>query len=243
MKKIVMTMITLAVAQHALAYEKCAIRMQNTASYHLAEKLNIPVQQTQIIRFEMGSWTKALQNNTGSATVAINDRHYTKYFKVFGLQINDTNDCKVTKLVEIAKENISSHIRQAEKYKRIISDFGYDYNSDAETTWQVFYSKAPVAADTPLEQVKVAIGSGDRKVSKWSQDDIAEMFDHYTNDSNGSHEQVWEYKRLYKTMLKDFKEVQAYEVEAERGDEVYIYLVGRHADGQLIGLKTYAIRS
>lgn len=71
----------------------------------MAQHLVIPVQTVAVLKVLPGRWTKSMLNNSGYGTVKVTaqnseDEEAVRDYEVFGKQIDDSADCRITGVVE-----------------------------------------------------------------------------------------------------------------------------------------------
>lgn len=108
MRKIFLFLLVFAgTSPSALAEDTlCMIRQKNAAGYALAQKLGVPLQGAEILKFEYIAWTKEESHNIGTdrITVRLNDRSgrpLTKIYEVSAKQIRASDNCNIVDVVEI----------------------------------------------------------------------------------------------------------------------------------------------
>ncbi len=236
--KIAMALVGLILSSStASAFELCQTKMENAAMYHMAQELGRSLKDAKLIRFEMGGWTEAMGNNSGSATATVRFFSKSYYVRISGKQIDTSSDCEVTQVVQVKADTLDPIALQAEKYKVAIGEALY--MSEGDDTWKIFYSRESVDENFSEESLRQVLRSGDRPISVWSHKETIETLDFYANENPYENEnEAYAYKRLKELLLKDFKEVRILKVGEEDSGTLYLYLVGRTADGRLVGLYT-----
>lgn len=104
MKKIfaAVLVVSSALSYSAMAFEPCATKQRNAASFELAQTLGVPVQGASVVSFKQGLWTEMTGGNTGWAQVTVRagnrvNRAITiETYVVRAMQIDDTSDCEIT---------------------------------------------------------------------------------------------------------------------------------------------------
>ncbi len=226
----------------ASADEVCSIKMENAAVYTYAQQLGRSVLDVEVLRFEMGIWTEAIADNTGSAQVDLAVGKNRGYFEVSAKQIGDSSDCEPTGVTSVDVSSIDSAVLQAEKYKHAIKRARHYSESDAE--WSVFYSRDTVGEKFPLDEVKIALKSGDLPVEVMNHKEVLEFLDGYINDDHQQDdEERYAYRRLKKALLEDFKVLRIYRVGVPDSGSIDVYLVGRTKEGRLVGLRTISVET
>lgn len=224
----------------ANADEKCAIKMQNAASFRFAQEQYAPVQNTRILSVIPGAWTEMVGNNTGSSLVGvyINSKKFGHY-QVNAKQVGVTDNCEITKVMYVDDSNISPEIRQAEKYKLAIRDTTHMSESDSE--WSVFVSSSKVDANFSEASLRKALNAGDEEISRWTPKEAIAFLDDYAEnrDVDGS----YRYKTLKETMLKDFEKIYIFKVGKPDSGELKLHLVGRTSEGYLVGLTAITVET
>lgn len=85
----------------ALASEPCDTKMNNAASFELAQALGVPVQQVKVNEVVPGPWTKMTEDNHGSATITVEASAQGETspkvatYRVEALQIGTSTDCNI----------------------------------------------------------------------------------------------------------------------------------------------------
>lgn len=247
---LVFGIITMFAVGSSNAFELCSIRMKNAATMDFAETQGIFVQDVGLVRFEMGSWTKMAGNNLGNASLTLKQftgrGHYPyilAHYMVNAKQIGTSSDCKVTQLNKVPSESIDSAILLAESFKLAIGDTYYVSESDSQ--WDVFYTRDSVDASMPITQIKQVLNT---EVS------AVEVYDHvstldFLNDIIEGDSEVYDgkdkrmYDKLKKTMLNEFENIHLIRVGEDDSGLIELYLVGRRADGRLVGLKAFSVET
>lgn len=228
----------------AFALDACSVKMKNAAAVSLAKSLKQPVKKVHQVRFEMGAWTEAVADNHGSAVVAVNVGSKIAHYEVFAQQIGTGDDCNILEVKKISKSSIDPAVAQSEKYKVAIGEARYISEGDAN--WEVFYSSMAVGPNFSKAEVRAALGAGNEDLEILSNQDTLDLLDSYIDEDSKGHAPSTEslaYKNLKKAMLHDFADFRICRVGKADGGKVLVYLVGRRADGQLVGLKTVSFET
>ncbi|MGE0632459.1 MAG: hypothetical protein AB7O96_08635 [Pseudobdellovibrionaceae bacterium] len=103
--KTILFSLALVLSSSAFAETNCSIKQSNAASYELAQKIGVPVQNVEVIGYEPGPWTEAMGENTGSdkITVRVGNRENRGLtvvtYTVVAKQIGSTDDCRIIDVV------------------------------------------------------------------------------------------------------------------------------------------------
>ena len=246
----ILLMSSVGIHNAANAFEPCATRIQNAVAMDFAENLGILVQNVGLIRFEMGLWTEAVGNNFGNASLTV--KHFTgrghhpyiiAHYDVSAQQIGTSSDCKVTHLNKVPSESIDSAILLAESFKLAIGETYYV--SEGDSQWDVFTTSNSVEASLPLNQIRQVFKAGDAAVYVYDNNSTIEFLDRIIEDENDMYSDADRsmYKKLKKSMLEAFQEIHLIRVGEDDSGLIELYLVGRRADGRLVGLKAYSIET
>lgn len=231
------------IAASLLAYKQsyaaeCSVRMQNAAVSSFAEELGRAVATIKILRFEMGGWTEAVGDNTGSGEVAVRFSKNINYYRVSAKQVGTSNDCVVTKIEKLQPSKIDKRALQAEKYKLAIGDAVHVSESDEE--WMPFYSRAKVAKFS-VSEIAQALGTS-QHVELYTLSESKEFIKGYAEEDDDAAQRA-KYKRLRDSLAEDFKEFRVIKVGEPDSGSLDLYILGITPDGYLVGLKTITVET
>jgi hypothetical protein len=237
MKSMLIVATVLGLSGAAQAMDKCQIKMENAAAFELAQSLSQSVLRAKLVWFEMGAWTEAVANNTGSGRVAVKLGRDVVRYSVAGKQIANTDNCNVTAIGEVDASELPKELIQAEKYKLAIGDA--EVMSETDSPWEVFYSRSSVSAEFTADEVAQALGAGDQPVESWTKAEVIEFLDGYINENPYEDAAAAaSYKKLKKALTDDFVDLRGFKVGVPDGGTLEIFFVGRTRSGKLVGVRT-----
>jgi hypothetical protein len=238
MKKLVLLLI--AVTASGTANANCLMSMENAAIYSMAEELSRSVKSAFVVRSEMGAWTEAVGNNTGSGEIAIKLAGKVQYYQVHAQQVGSSEKCKVQSLERLAPSSIDRLALQAEGYRIAIGTTQHMSESDEE--WTPFYSHSKVTGFKKEEMARAL--KAQSPVDIYTAKETESFFESYIKDDEAidatdrNH-----YKRLKEALKKDFKDFRVIKVGEPDSGGLDLYIIGITPEGELVGLHTITVET
>lgn len=212
----------------SLEWDSCALQLQNSVSFQVAQTLEIPVQDILVLRFQ---WTTP----SARAEIALETPFGRKYFQ---LTVN-TQTCQLEQRVPLLSQGIPREVQVAEDLKRAIGRARYF--SEADAPWLPYASHGTVGSQWDQEEIRKTLGAGSLPMKAYSQEETLSILDQVIADPEM--EESFAYGQLKVLLLKVFDEVHGYRVGVPDSGGLYLFILGRMPDGHLVGLVTLSVET
>lgn len=153
-----------------------------------------------------------------------------------------TGKCAPSSASNNNSAKVASAAAQAAKLASLVPTA--EWMSEAEYGWSAFSSAVPVSEDAWKQgRVSAALASGNSHIEIWSNKSVLATLNNLATDQNTDAPIRAEYAKLLKAFKKDFKDLRGFKVGKPDSGSLDLHIVGRNADGYLVGVKTITVET
>ncbi len=149
-----------------------------------------------------------------------------------------TGKCKLA----VVTEEFQGAAKQAERLANLIPTALW--YSESEYGWSPFYSHT-IVSDRQWNNKKIndLFLPGLVHVDEWSHKEVVDLLKDASTDEALSQTEHAEYATLLKALSKEFKELRGFKVGTPDSGALDIYIVGRNAEGFVVGVRTISVET